>query len=1449
MVGFKKLVSMALAGALALAGVVGISAPAHAVMTAPSGGSGYTTSTITQNQLAYVSTGSSSQRFAFSNGRSGFIEVGGSVVNDPQITLRSYVNGQLDTTFGGTGIVSFFGQLYNYDSTFQYRVELQFATYDNGNKWMVLERNSTMASGLNYLHLGTYTGGYVSTLTMPTGNTEYANCQNLINTSVYTILSYTTELIQDSPFTTAKYLFRCGVYLNSAGGGISYIDYLTSLSGGNTLGTAGTHSVGNKISPIPTITSPTFIRMGFSRNPAATGSTPALSAFYQLSSAATTITSVPNPYSTTATFNGRQVYGVTSAGAVSASGTSAWTGASTGSRTGTIYIAPRNAGTVFATTLASDGVNFSGAVLAFASTGASVTSQPITGAITGTTGWNTQYIVSDSTVSSTTVKLTSYDNSTVRSFEIATATGVATAAGWFNTGGTDWESFRWFPAATSTGVDFYGRTSASEITVVSTSSAPVAPTTPAAPTAVRGNTTAAVSWVAPSNGGAPITAYELQYSADSGSTWTSWSNSLTGTSATVTGLTNGTAYTFKVSATNSVGTSSFSPASTAVTPAAVPSAPTGVTSSRSGTSLVVSWTAPASDGGSPITDYTIEFSSNGGTSWSAFGHTASTSTTATITGLSNGYTYINRIAAVNAVGASAYSSSSSGVLIAVVPGAPTGLTPVRGDTEIAISWAAPPTTGGSAITSYTVDYSSDSGSTWTTFSSSVATTSTTVTGLTNGTSYVFRIAAANAIGVGNYSGTSIAVSPAALPSAPTLGTLTPGANSIAVSWTAPSSTGGFAITDYIIEYSSNGGSTWSVFSHSASNATSRTITGLTNGTTYLVRVSAVTSIGTGAASANSSSQLVAAAPGQPTAPTIVNGSTQATINWAAPAANGCAISGYKIEQSTNAGSTWTIVTSSASGTSYTATGLTNGTAYVFRLAAENCMGFGAASAASTSVTPNPVSSQPLALTVTGAGSNQVTLNWTAPTNNGGTSIIDYIIEYSTDGGTTWQTYVDGVSAATSASVTGLTAGLNYSFRVSAVNGVGASSSSTSTLSLASGSVPNAIASAPTSSAVPGTTTITWTLPADGGSALTSAELQYSTNGGSTWVTYSGAVDLTGSIAVTGLTGGQSYVFRVRAVNFFGASAWSPTTAAVTFQAATAPSVVAGLTSSAGTAVGTVNLSWTAPAANGSAITDYTIEYSVDGGATWSTYAHSASTATSATLTGLVPGASYLFRVSAVNGVGTATASTATSPVIATVVTASVDPSKLPLNIKVSGQSNLSVGGGKLTVSGDNLSDVTGVLMNGWEALISSRTTTSLTVAIPVQVVGWVNVEFISSYGKIRYDHLLFIDGKAVVQIERLRLGYQTYVAPSSVSSAKARVSTTNMKLRSIDRLSASSDKFASAKSVTCVAYVGKGMTSAEGIARARNACEQLFARNPKLQVSVAVTKTVLHAHVLALFKY
>jgi hypothetical protein len=93
------------------------------------------------------------------------------------------------------------------------------------------------------------------------------------------------------------------------------------------------------------------------------------------------------------------------------------------------------------------------------------------------------------------------------------------------------------------------------------------------------------------------------------------------------------------------------------------------------------------------------------------------------------------------------------------PAAPTSVTATAGNAQAIVSWTAPAASV-PALTGYTVQYSSNSGATWSTFGSS-ATTSATVTGLTNGTGYQFRVAAVNAVGAGSFSTASSAVTPTA----------------------------------------------------------------------------------------------------------------------------------------------------------------------------------------------------------------------------------------------------------------------------------------------------------------------------------------------------------------------------------------------------------------------------------------------------------------------------------------------------------------------------------------------------------------------------------------------------------------------------------------------------------------------------------------------------------------
>jgi hypothetical protein len=254
-----------------------------------------------------------------------------------------------------------------------------------------------------------------------------------------------------------------------------------------------------------------------------------------------------------------------------------------------------------------------------------------------------------------------------------------------------------------------------------------------------------------------------------------------------------------------------------------------------------------------------------------------------------------------------------------------------------------------------------------------------------------------------------------------------------------------------------------------------------------------------------------------------------------------------------------------------------------------------------------------------------------------------------------------------------------------------------------------------------------------------------------------------------------------------------------------------------------------------------IEYSSDGGVTWTTFVHTPSTATTITVTGLTAGAQYQFRVKAVNSVGSAAASANTAPVTAAAAASSSssisEVTSFIGSLKPGEQVNAA--DGKLTITGDNMNMVNKLFMNSVEAQITFRTSISVTVAIPATVIGWVDVEFVMSNSKITFQNFVYIT-KEKTQISRLGLGYQ---------AVKSKVSTSGYKANSLVRLAKQTPNFALAKSATCIGFVGRGMSQREAMARARHSCEQLTLRYPNLVTELAITKSILRAHVLVLFKY
>jgi len=284
---------------------------------------------------------------------------------------------------------------------------------------------------------------------------------------------------------------------------------------------------------------------------------------------------------------------------------------------------------------------------------------------------------------------------------------------------------------------------------------------------------------------------------------------------------------------------------------------------------------------------------------------------------------------------------------------------------------------------------------------------------------------------------------------PDTGTVTPtgltaqgGTAQVALSWTAPAAGQGAAPTGYNLYEGTRPAQmpATAVNGTTPITGTSYTVTGLTAGARYYFEVTAVNPAGEGAPS-NQASATTTGPPGAPTGLVAAGGNGHVSLAWAPPAANGgSAVTGYKVYLSTAPGSKGTDL-ATVTTTGYTATGLSNGTKYYFRVTAINALGQGPASAqvsvtpAVTPPPPPPISppGAPSALMV-GVASAQVSLSWTAPSTTGGSPVTGYNVYMST---------APGVAGAKVASVTGtiytatgLTNGATYYFEVTAVNAAG-----------------------------------------------------------------------------------------------------------------------------------------------------------------------------------------------------------------------------------------------------------------------------------------------------------------------------------------------------------------------------------------------------------------------------
>jgi len=205
-----------------------------------------------------------------------------------------------------------------------------------------------------------------------------------------------------------------------------------------------------------------------------------------------------------------------------------------------------------------------------------------------------------------------------------------------------------------TAINTDGKTSAASVSDIPQS----VPDTPTGLVATPGAKQAALVWAAPSNtGGLPLTGYIISTLENAGKTY---SESASSTSATITGLQDGSSYTFQIVAVNSNGDSVSTQAQKITTPS-VPDSPSGVSGSVSGSTVTLTWSPPAFAGNSAITGYSVHIFDSANTELSNLA-TNSLTASATINSIPAG-SYTAKVSATNVVGTSALSDASNIFLV------------------------------------------------------------------------------------------------------------------------------------------------------------------------------------------------------------------------------------------------------------------------------------------------------------------------------------------------------------------------------------------------------------------------------------------------------------------------------------------------------------------------------------------------------------------------------------------------------------------------------------------------------------------------------------------------------------------------------------------------------------------------------------------------------------------
>ena len=457
----------------------------------------------------------------------------------------------------------------------------------------------------------------------------------------------------------------------------------------------------------------------------------------------------------------------------------------------------------------------------------------------------------------------------------------------------------------------------------------------------------------------------------------------------------------------------------------------------------LTWTAPENNG-SPIISYKIVRWETGSDVFTTFPN-LSTNTFAIATGLKNGVSYSFKVIAINSVGQSLDSNIASAKPLLSspstnVPSKINDLLATRGDQKVTLTWTNPDNNG-SPITSYKITYWQIGVGDFMKKTLDGKVTSAQITGLTNDASYAFKINAINAIGPGPDSNVDSATPSksvvATIPNQVRGVVVIPSSGQVFLSWIEPSDNGS-PITSYRINVIEKGSSSVTTYPN-VGDITKATILGLQNNKLYDFTISAVNAIGVG-----KESKAVSATPNNRVPIAITNlkatpGDGQVTLSWTIPADILDDITGYRVREFKTGSDSFISYSIVGKKTNVTIDGLTNGVPYGFRVLGVNADGIGPeskivyATPMFQSKITGKVPAQIGDLKAT-PGNNQVSLQWSAPFDNG-FPITGYKIIQSKTGSGEFTTITKS-DTTTNTILTGLINDASYNFKVSAINSEG-----------------------------------------------------------------------------------------------------------------------------------------------------------------------------------------------------------------------------------------------------------------------------------------------------------------------------------------------------------------------------------------------------------------------------